>query len=482
MQGRRIAERYRLEEPLGRGGMAEVWRAHDLRLDRTVAVKLLVGAADPDALERFRREALAVARIAHPHIVAAYDFGADDGRPYLVMELLAGETLEARLDNGPLPVRDAVDIAAQTCDALGAAHRAGVIHRDVKPGNLIVAPDGTVKVLDFGIARLHDAATALTRTATVVGTSHYLAPEQATGGTADPRADLYALGCVLYAMLTGGPPFGGDNPMGVMYQHLHTPPPPIDRPGVPPALSALVGELLAKQPSQRPANAADVRQRLRGITGLTSVMPAVDEATDLLAAPGPGGRMRVGRAAVPAASAPPELDQPRPALIGTPRSTAGWLIGLGVAVLAAIVLAFVVLAMLPEEQQPATSGPSPSPTAAKSPPPPRPTATDPAGRLAELRTLVEAKAKSGALDAETERKLTEELDKIGEELDKGELEQATEKVAELGRKLEDLVREGRISDATYQELSRSLDRLAQLLPPPGDDDKGKGRGKNKDDD
>lgn len=485
MQQRVIADRYQLESPLGRGGMAEVWRARDNRLGRPVAVKILdqPGLADPSGLERFRREAQAVARIAHPNIVAAYDYGSQDGRPYLVMELVAGDTLDALLARGPLPVPEAVRIAAQACAALDAAHRAGVVHRDIKPGNLIITPDGTVKVLDFGIARLQDTATqaALTRPATVIGTSHYMAPEQAAGTSADPRTDLYAIGCVLYAALTGAPPFPGDNPMGVLYHHLNSPPPPLRerRPDVPPALEQLIAELLAKNPADRPADAAQVRARLLGLTGGTSVMPAPTG----MGAPGMGAAgMQVGRAAVapPTAPGPATGYLPVPPAGHHPGRSAGprWLLPVGAAVGGALLTLFLVLLMLPEEQQtaapPATVSPSvsplPSESASPSPSPTRVVA-GPRGRLAQLRDVLAAQVAAGQVDEEAEQKITELLDKIAEDLQKGERKKAAEHTAELRRRLVNLAEDEKISGDAYDELSAAATRLARALPGAGGGDR-----------
>lgn len=274
MSGHVVGGRYRLQQQLGRGGMASVWRAQDTRLDRSAAVKLLdpVWRADPVALERLRREAHSVARLAHQNIVGVYDFDVADDGAYLVMELVEGRSVSQLLgQQGPMSVEQAASIAAQTCDALGAAHAAGIIHRDIKPSNILVSPAGVVKVCDFGLARLQGASAkaALTRTGTVVGTCQYMAPEQATGEWVDGRSDLYAVGCVLYMMLVGAPPFNGATPIDVLDLHLHEPPVPLraHRRDVPPALQQLVGELLAKDRDDRPATAWTVRDRLTAIAG-----------------------------------------------------------------------------------------------------------------------------------------------------------------------------------------------------------------------
>jgi serine/threonine-protein kinase len=270
--------RYRLEEEIARGGTATVWRARDLRLDRPVAVKLLTAArsADPRMLERLRGEARILAGLTHPNIVVVHDLSVDSGRAYLVMELIEGRTLAARLADGRLPVGQAAAIAAATCDALAAAHTVGAIHRDIKPANIMLARTGTVKVVDFGIARLQMAGQAtLTANSQVLGTSLYMAPEQATGSRADARTDLYALGCVLYAMLTGAPPFPGNDPIEVLHHHLHHPPRPLraQRSDIPPDLDRLTSELLDKDPARRPATAGLVRDRLAAMSTPATNVP-----------------------------------------------------------------------------------------------------------------------------------------------------------------------------------------------------------------
>ncbi|MEQ4210087.1 serine/threonine-protein kinase [Actinopolymorpha sp. B9G3] len=260
--------RYRLDELLSRGGMGEVWRAFDTTLGRPVAVKLLrAGLTDAADKKRFVREARSAAQLSHPNVVAIFDVGDWLGSSYLVMELLEGKTLAEELaDNGPLPIADVRDLGAQAAAGLMAAHAAGVVHRDVKPSNLVRTREGTLKVVDFGIARvLNEASTRLTRTGTIVGTAAYIAPEQARGTDADARTDLYALGCVLYQLLAGRTPFVG-GPTEVMYAHLYTEPEPVTRlrPDVPADLEALILSLLAKDPANRPADAATVRTALAG--------------------------------------------------------------------------------------------------------------------------------------------------------------------------------------------------------------------------
>jgi serine/threonine-protein kinase len=274
-----MAGRYELVAVIGRGGMGTVYRARDLILGRTVAVKVLPAAfADQDAthVARFEREARAAASLSHPGVVAVFDAGAAEGTRFIVMEYVAGRSLEAVLrDDAPLEPNRAMNIAEQVADALAAAHAAGIVHRDVKPGNVMIADDGSVKVLDFGIARALDG-TSLTHSASVLGTAGYMAPERTLGRRADERSDIYSLGCVLYAMLAARPPFVGEAVAAVLHQHVNVDPRPLRdlNPSVSPALDALVMDLLAKSPNVRPGSAAQVRDRLRELlTGSSAVPP-----------------------------------------------------------------------------------------------------------------------------------------------------------------------------------------------------------------
>lgn len=257
-----LAGRYALQNEIAAGGVGRVHRAEDRLLHRQVAVKVLRSevAASPSALQRFRREARAAAALQHPNIAAVLDFGEDDGVPFLVMEYVPGLTLAQRLAGGPLTPAEAMAVARGIADGLAHAHARGVVHRDVKPANVLLAPDGTPKVTDFGIARVVDDPTT---TGPLMGTPCYLAPEQALGGAVGPASDLYSLGAVLYEMLSGRPPFDDPDPMVVVARHLHATVPPLHTPGLPPAVSRLVSTLLAKDPYQRPADAAAVARLLR---------------------------------------------------------------------------------------------------------------------------------------------------------------------------------------------------------------------------
>ena len=262
--------RYELHRRLGRGGMAEVFLARDQLLDRPVAVKVLFPefATDPSFVERFRREATAAANLNHPNVVGVYDWGEADSTYFIVMEYVDGRTLSEILrDEGPLHPDRVADVGADVAAALGFAHRNGVVHRDVKPGNVIVTSTGLVKVADFGIARAITASSDddLTQVGTVMGTAAYFSPEQARGEPVDPRSDLYSLGCVLYELVVGRPPFQGDSPVSIAYKHVHESPVPPRHHNVelPQALEAIILKCLAKNPGNRYPSAEDLRADLR---------------------------------------------------------------------------------------------------------------------------------------------------------------------------------------------------------------------------
>jgi serine/threonine-protein kinase len=236
--------------------MADVWVAHDRLLDRRVAVKILHPeyAANEAFVARFRREAQAAANLNHPNIVDIYDWGRDEGIYFMVMELIQGRNLrEVLRSEGALEPRRVAEIAVAVSAALGAAHERGLVHRDIKPANVLLTPDGDAKVTDFGIARAWDDSDQLTRTGAVIGTATYFSPEQAQGLTADGRSDLYALGVVMYELLTGVPPFVGESPVSVAYQHVreHAPPPSDLNRNIPDALDAIVMRCLEKDPRRR---------------------------------------------------------------------------------------------------------------------------------------------------------------------------------------------------------------------------------------
>lgn len=281
--GLELAGRYVLEELLGFGGMGEVWRGTDRQLDRQVAVKVMrERLANPDLIRRFQREARIAARLQHPGITVVHDVGSHEGQPFIVMELLHGRDLASMLAEAPggLPVDTALALAIQAAEALQAAHSGHVIHRDLKPANLFLLDTGQVKICDFGIARAADATAHLTVTGQPVGTPAYMSPEQCEGKKLDERSDLYALGCVLYALLTGQPPFPAGQPLTIMFQHLHTTPvaPRMLHPYIPAELDGLVLDLLAKNPAERPSNAGYVAAKLNAFRRLGTTAIEKDKA------------------------------------------------------------------------------------------------------------------------------------------------------------------------------------------------------------
>ncbi|MER7444563.1 serine/threonine-protein kinase [Micromonospora avicenniae] len=283
--GDRIGDRYELTYPVGRGGMGQVWAGFDDRLDRPVAIKFLRQLEVPEderetAVKRFRREARATARLDHPGVPAVHDLGVHGEDLYIVMQLVRGIVLADHIaEQEQLSVSEAASVAAQICSVLAAAHAASLVHRDLKPQNLMVTPSGAVKVLDFGVAALLDPAGAsrLTAPGRALGTPAYIAPEQAAGRPAGPGADLYALGCVLFEMLAGQPPYQAANALDMMQRHLRSPVPIISgyRPDVPDDLAHLLYCLLAKDPSERPTSASEVQQILTSFIdgGSGSVRP-----------------------------------------------------------------------------------------------------------------------------------------------------------------------------------------------------------------
>jgi eukaryotic-like serine/threonine-protein kinase len=327
-----IAGRYELEELVGTGGMSRVYRARDRQLERLVALKVLHErlGADDEHVSRFRHEARAVAQLSHPNVVTVIDRGEDGGRQFIVFEYVDGESLKQLCERtGPLPVRRALEIAVAVAEGLAYAHEHGVVHRDVKPQNVLLSRDGEVKVTDFGIARSLDAESGLTVTGTVLGTSSYLSPEQASGLHVTPAADVYSLGVVLYELLAGEVPFPGGNQVVVALKHVNEPPPSLleRRPDVPVRLASAVAWALQKDPEQRFASMDDFAAELRAcLAGLESP----DAELTMVAAPPPSP---------PRADAPPTRVAPRwrrrgPVVAGL----------LALAVVAAAVVALVLTA------------------------------------------------------------------------------------------------------------------------------------------
>ncbi len=495
---RALDGRYRPEGLLGSGGMATVWAGTDTRLGRPVAIKELAGTGsnEPAALERFDREARTIACLSHPNIVSVHDFGIQDGRPYLIMELVDGPTVAQLVSDGPLPVADALAIAAQTSDGLAAAHAAGIIHRDVKPANLILASSGVVKICDFGIVQLLDTTghASLTTSAVAMGSAMYMAPEQVNGERLDARADLYALGCTLYVMLAGRPPFAG-TPVSVVFQHVTAVPDRLDtlRPGLPGGVADLVADLLAKNPDARPADAVTVGAT---IAALAADLP---EPVGVPAPRRSAVPAMVGPAATSAAEAPPPAS-------GTPEPAAGTGAGKrgaqprAVAALVALagVIALIVFLLRPDSapaRHQATPAPAPSrvSTATSASPGPvtpstaptaqatpaaattapastaRPAPRDP---IAALRLDVRRQLEAGGLSSATATDLNHSIDDLGRSIAAGNTGDEQKKVKALSDKLANLYNGGKLTAAACRVLRADLGRLATALgvstagPPP----------------
>jgi serine/threonine-protein kinase len=334
--GRVLGGRYRLDSLLASGGMAQVWQGTDDVLRRQVAVKLLHPhlAADATFVTRFRQEAFAAARLAHPGIVSIYDTCSEDGVEAIVMELVVGRTLRQRLDDpSPIDPWQAAGLAAQVAEALDAAHRAGLVHRDIKPANVLLSGDGRVKVADFGIAKAV-AEADLTQPGLMVGTAKYLAPEQVRGDAVDARTDLYSLGVVLYEMLCGRPPFVADTDAATALARLQRDPlrPRQVRASVPKALEEIVLRAMAREPADRFDTAADLRAALLAAGATPSPESDLTATTVGLA---PGQTTAVPR---PAAIPPPPPGGPAPAAPSFRQTERSWLVPTAVVVLIAVAL------------------------------------------------------------------------------------------------------------------------------------------------
>jgi serine/threonine-protein kinase len=339
--GRLLDGRYRLDRPIARGGMATVYTATDTRLDRVVAVKVMrpALAEDPDFVARFAREARAAARLSSPEVVAVHDQGTDPstGTAYLVMEYVAGRTLRDVIrDSGPLSPSRALGLLEPVLRALAAAHAAGLVHRDVKPENVLLGDDGRVKVADFGLARAVETSNLTATTGLLIGTVAYLAPEQVEHGSADPRTDVYAAGILLWEMLTGTPPYDGDSPLSVAYRHVHddVPPPSELVQGISTAVDALVVQATRRDPDQRPADGGAFLQQLMAVRATLPAVGLDTQPTLVVSRPTTiSTSASTATTAIPTAAAPP-VPTARPR---RPRRR-GLIAGIVIAVLALLAL------------------------------------------------------------------------------------------------------------------------------------------------
>lgn len=459
-----LAGRYRLAHVLGHGGAGQVWRADDLELGRPVAVKLLqqsgtTGDVPPDAI---RAEARKAARLVHPNVVAVYDVvTADDGSAFLVMELVDGPNLAEVLRttaHGQAASAEVADIAVQIARALDAAHAAGVVHCDIKPGNLLLAPDGTVKVTDFGIA-----ATSVTPISTgsgqnrvLLGTASYVSPEQVRGQPATPASDWYALGCVLYELLAGRPPFVAGTIEEVLGQHIHTAPVPIQaiRPDVSGDLAAVVMALLAKDPTRRPASAQTVSAAVSGSraldpSGQTQVLPVLDSVAPAAAAHD-APMTRRSRRLLPIAAI----------------ATAALIVAAAVAVWRDSTMSTDAGQPQPGLTTSATAAPRPSsprPSVTRSTPKSPASKTPTAASLdtgAALTTLAQLLRQQGrGREAKVGREVAKDIDQVAADLAAGETDKAAEKYRDARKRLTEAQRDGRwIPTPQITALLGQLDR------------------------
>jgi tRNA A-37 threonylcarbamoyl transferase component Bud32 len=448
-----LNERYKVETTLGEGGMARVYRGTDEVLHRTVAIKVLADryAEDDNFVTRFRREAQAAAALSHPNVVAVFDTGDDDAAHYIVMEYVEGQTLSEVLKRGgPLDADRASAIAEDVATALQAAHERGLVHRDVKPGNVMVDSEGRVKVMDFGIARAA-ANDTLTQTGTVLGTAAYLSPEQARGDSVDARSDIYSLGCVLFEMVAGRPPFTGDSPVSLAFRHVNEDPQPpsVYRPGVPPQLEAVIMRALEKDPDRRYRSAEELRRALAATrSGATATVPigaaAGEGDTAVMPAEGTEGITPAGGAP------PPDHRRRRPPWLP--------LALLGAAILvAAGFLALTVLADEDRGERRREQRQEAREQAAEEIPAP----DEALGAFDELLTSA---VTDGTVTLDAATKIADKVDAAGDRYLEADLEGALQEVESAQEEIDKAVEEGEITDQeTASALHESLDVVAASM-------------------
>ncbi len=429
---RTLDGRYEVDAPLGTGGMAAVYRGTDTVLGRTVAIKVLADrfVGDEQFVTRFRREAQAAAGLNHPNVVSVYDTGDDGDAHYIVMEYVAGRTLADVLrEEGALLPSRATAIIEQVADALEAAHTQTLVHRDVKPGNILLTDGGDVKVADFGIARAATDET-LTQTGIILGTASYLSPEQTQGQAVDARSDIYSMGCVLFEMLTGRTPFPGDSVIAIAYRHVNEAPIPPSRLNndVPPELDAVVLRAMAKDPDDRYASAADVRAALIPLRG-TDPLPAHSaQPTEPMPADQiPGGDTRV----MPAADQEPT----------SKRSARRWWVPTALALVALGTAIGVLMAIVGDEdpRTPTTNEDSPFPSVGSV-----------AGlTLDQTIQLLEDEVDDGLANGEVTEKAADDIEKRSvqalDKFDRGDVEGAVAKIDEAMAKVDEAVGKGEIT-------------------------------------
>jgi len=377
-----LLDRYEVGRLLGAGGMAEVFEGRDRLLARRVAIKVLQAqfVRDPSFLIRFKREAQAAASLSHPNIVGVYDTGTEDGTHFIVMEFVDGRTLKDVIRaEGPLYPERAAEICADVCGALIAAHARGLIHRDIKPGNVMLTPDGKVKVMDFGIARATTSET-ITQTAAVVGTAQYISPEQAQGQAVDYRSDLYSVGCCLFEMLTGTVPFTGATPVAIAYRHVREDPTPprMLNPDVPAPLEAICLKAMAKLPDNRYQTAAEMHDDLQRFRNGQPVQatPLLDPAATTQAIQrGDGGADPTAMLGEPVSAdrasryAEPEEEERR--------TSVGWIVVSLLALVAVGLAAFFITRALTRDDTPSATTLAPTTTQQQTTTTAEPTTTEP---------------------------------------------------------------------------------------------------------